>query len=118
MDLENVLYRKVIRWASKSPDGETPTVIELTEEINGFAIHRQDYENGTTLLEWLYGDKSDAIERAVELAIEIGHTMPPCEYCGEHVPNPCDAPESKDCRNLRAARPELFLTQAAKAVRR
>ena len=66
--MNNELYRSVIVPSRESPDGETPDVITVTAENNGYAIYRDCAEHGVRLIEWAHHDKNKLIEHAVMLA--------------------------------------------------
>jgi len=75
--MKNVLYQKIV--GPRPEPGSRPSLeyysleapqIVLTEEVNGFAIFHVSECGDVALVEWIYGEKNDAIERAVELAIE------------------------------------------------
>lgn len=63
--MQNTIYRSVI------DDGETPTVMVATEEVNGFAVFLDGdgssrYDN-STLIKWFSdGQREAAIEFAVD----------------------------------------------------
>ena len=66
---KNVLYKKNIVPAAQSPDGETPTAIWVTEEVNGYAVWLTGHDEGTILLDHFhYPGKDAAIEAGVDFA--------------------------------------------------
>lgn len=68
--MKNVLYRKVVVPATKSPDGESPSVVTVTEEVNGFAVFFESYDDGTNFLEW-FRNRDEAIEYGVDHATSL-----------------------------------------------
>jgi hypothetical protein len=77
--MKNVRYRKFVgprpepgsKLSLELYSLEAPEIV-LTEEVNGFAIFHINERGDVALVEWINGDRNDAIERAVELAIERG----------------------------------------------
>jgi hypothetical protein len=66
--MENVIYSKLIVPMRESHDGETPTQIELTEEINCFLLWRTGYDGNVLLNNWDKYSRTEAIEEAVREA--------------------------------------------------
>ena len=66
--MNNVIYERTISPGKQAPDGETSTDIVVTEEHNGFAVFRQDYD-GTTLIRW-FPDGGYNRTLAIELGVE------------------------------------------------
>jgi hypothetical protein len=67
--MNNILYQGIIKSAKECPGGEEPDEIVLTEESNGFAIWRCNYDE-RTLLDFMRFTKYTAIEKAVRLTLE------------------------------------------------
>lgn len=65
--MENVLYQSTIVPANESADGESPTILYVTEERNGFAVFRTCFHEGTVLLKW-FCRRDQAIEYGVDRA--------------------------------------------------
>ena len=66
--MQNEIYAKTVTPARDSADGETPTRVVLTEEVNGYAIWLQGHEYEGALLYFATSAlRSAAIERAVKL---------------------------------------------------
>jgi hypothetical protein len=62
----NVIYKKTLIPAAKAPDGETPTILFLTEEANGLAMICEGFDS-TELVRWFPKYRRDeAIEATVE----------------------------------------------------
>ena len=70
MALDNVLYRAVIVPIQKSSDGETPTSINVTHEVNGYAVIEESAE-GTRCLRWSHWDRDGIVEWAVDYARKV-----------------------------------------------
>lgn len=67
--MKNIIYEKTIVPASKSEDGQTPTRIILTQEVNGDAVFHSGFR-GTCVLQWFDPyQRNMAIEQAVALAV-------------------------------------------------
>jgi hypothetical protein len=64
--LNDEIYARAVQHRKDSPDGETPTVISVTRENNGYAVWRTDYD-GEKMLEFVR-DRNSAIEQGVEIA--------------------------------------------------
>lgn len=63
--MENCLYRKTIMPAKLSEDGESPTVLYVTKEANGYGVFLTGYHvDYGTLLKW-FTDRDEAIEYGV-----------------------------------------------------
>jgi hypothetical protein len=75
--MENILYAKTIVEACESADGETPTQIVLTEETNGFAFWRCDYDKDELLEFVRYGNHYQMIEKAVLLGLKEAKAADP-----------------------------------------
>ena len=54
------LYRACVVPAREAPDGETPTLVIVTEENNGYAVFLTGHNEGTRLLLWTQ-NRSEAI---------------------------------------------------------
>lgn len=67
MMLRNVIYRSVIVPAHEAEDGETPSIVSLTQEVNCFLLWYQSHEAGTVVWD-NFPDRDKAIEAAVDLA--------------------------------------------------
>jgi hypothetical protein len=65
--MKNILYKRTITWAANAPDGESPTILYLTEEVNFWAVTMDGYHHNHALLHIETHDKDKAIEKAVEL---------------------------------------------------
>jgi len=65
--MQNVIYNRTTVPARKAPDGETPTQIVVTEEVNLYCVWRLSYE-GTELLGTYHGGscREFALEDAVD----------------------------------------------------
>jgi hypothetical protein len=61
------LYRATIVPAPKSRDGETPGLVLVTEESNGFAVWYSDVDGDELIRFYRYG-RDQAIERGVSEA--------------------------------------------------
>jgi hypothetical protein len=68
--MNNELYRKCLLPARESLDGETPTLLIVTEENNGFGVWLTNCEDRQKLLKWK-DSREEAIEEGVFLADEI-----------------------------------------------
>jgi len=70
--MNSTIYGRIVRPANLAPDGETPTVILVTKENNGFAVFKESCEGGIELIKFFVGDgpsiRADAIEHGVKLA--------------------------------------------------
>src|SRR5215467_10909706 len=78
--MKNVLYQKQI---GPKPDPtmygveyEAPS-IRLTQEVNGFLISHDDGRGDVSVVEFIFGDQNEAIERAVDVAIEAARPTRP-----------------------------------------
>lgn len=58
------VYSKLFVSAKDSPDGETPTMIWLTEEKSGYALFFCSHKTGTIFTRW-FTNRNQAIEFAV-----------------------------------------------------
>ena len=68
INMENVLYRCVLVPAFAARDGETPTTLNVTQEVNGIAVLIDDVDT-TRLLKWfLNWQRDEAIEFGVTYA--------------------------------------------------
>lgn len=67
--MNNSLYKKILLDSSHT-DGETPIVLELTEEINGLIFWEYGPDSRNILFYEPPWNKDKAIERAVHLAKE------------------------------------------------
>lgn len=66
--MENEIYRKTIVPSKEATDGETPTVLHITEENNGFGVFLtdSDYPTYGKLLKWFSPyERNQAIEYGV-----------------------------------------------------
>lgn len=68
--MENDIYRRTIVPCKDSEDGETPTILWVTKEANGFGIFLTGYNVAWgTLLKWFnIHQRDDAIEYGVNEA--------------------------------------------------
>lgn len=66
--MENVIYQRTLMVTRLAEDGETPTILYLTKEVNGYAVIIDSFD-GVQLVQWVpaYKGQSHAIERAVTL---------------------------------------------------
>ena len=71
--MENTIYRKCVVHSSNSEDGESPTVLYVTQESNGFGVFTTGYDNiYGTLIKWFHShQKNEAIEFGVNHAEEM-----------------------------------------------
>lgn len=60
----SVLYRRILVEIQHSTDGETPTVLYVTREANGFALLLETPE-GVMCLDWSTYNQHGLIEKAV-----------------------------------------------------
>ena len=65
--MNNVLYYAVTRGIKDSPDGETPSVLHVTEENNGYHVWFTSFEAGRDHLKW-FDSPNAAIEYGVDTA--------------------------------------------------
>ena len=66
--MENDIYRKTIVPSRESQDGESPTVLYVTKEVNGYGVFLTGYHvDYGTLLKW-FSSRDDAIEYGVSEA--------------------------------------------------
>lgn len=79
--MENLIYRKIIVPASDLADGETPTELTLTKEVNGYLILLSSHSSPCGEVRAWYPCylRDDAIESAVAHArsLERRHTKQP-----------------------------------------
>lgn len=68
--MNNVIYESVTLPAGQSPDGETPSVVYVTEESNGFFVWLGSYDGGIGFLQW-FRWRSIAIEYGVDTARKL-----------------------------------------------
>lgn len=66
--MENVLYQKTIILAEDSEDGETATLVCVTEEANGYGVFLNGYK-GTWMLAFFAPYRKD---EAIEFGVEMG----------------------------------------------
>lgn len=68
--MNNVIYRGIVVPACEATDGETPTSVFVTEEVNLFVVWFESFESGTKVLKWFYNNnnRNMAIEHAVKSA--------------------------------------------------
>lgn len=84
--MKNVIYQGVTRPASEAPDGETPSLVLVTEEVNGFAVWTSSHDEGVELVcfhHYPNADRSGAIENGVLLARKLRreHSEQQAEAC-------------------------------------
>lgn len=65
--MQNAIYTKTIKPGSDAPDGETPTQIILTKEVNCHALWYVSFEE-VKMIEALRLTQSECIEIAVDRA--------------------------------------------------
>jgi hypothetical protein len=64
--VENILYSCVYVNGANSPDGETPSIIYVTNEVNCVAVWNSEFETPNTIIEH-FNNTNEAIEFAVDL---------------------------------------------------
>ena len=70
--LEDIIYERIIRDRKESPDSDTPEVLTLTRETNGYAIWYSSYELGKVCITLNhYWSRNTAIEEAVQIGMEL-----------------------------------------------
>jgi hypothetical protein len=67
INLKRICYSAVLRPSHQASDHETPTMVVVTEEINGWAMFLHSAEEGTVLKEFDLTSRDRVIERAVKL---------------------------------------------------
>lgn len=67
--MENICYSRTIKAAVKSPDGETPTMVRVTKEVNGFAVFYSSFEVGNMLVLW-----NTNRDKTIEFAVSTEET--------------------------------------------
>lgn len=81
--MENVIYKTIVIPAKESQDGESPTILYVTKEVNGFLLLRESYDGGTEVLDYNTYNGYGLIEKAVDLGrkerAEIAETCALCE---------------------------------------
>lgn len=71
MNFQHIIYQAVLAPRSESPDGETPDMLTLTEERNGYALFRTNFDS-CELVRWFFaGRRNEAIEAAVQVAMQL-----------------------------------------------
>ena len=65
--MNNEIYRGIVVSAMDSPDGETPTIVIVTEENNGWGIFLSGHNEGIKLKTWVSYSRDRAIEQAIDL---------------------------------------------------
>ena len=66
-----VIYRSIIVDADKSPDGETPTEIVVTQEVNTLLVWLCGHNEGSQIIHSDKWNRDAAIEWAVDKAREM-----------------------------------------------
>ena len=65
--MENVIYKAIVLEAAKSEDGESPTILYVTKEVNGWLLLRDSYDGGTEVIDFSPYSGFGLIEKAVDL---------------------------------------------------
>ena len=73
--MQSIIYQSIVKPASQSPDGETPDILVLTKEVNGWAAWHTGYDIGEKLLNFMTEGRAAAIEYAVDKARELRGTI-------------------------------------------
>ena len=69
--MNNILYSGTVISATDSIDGESPTCVLVTQEVNGFALWLQDYDGTKCLSFNPHVGRDLLLEKAVNTVIEM-----------------------------------------------
>ena len=73
--MKNVLYMKTIKFAQQAADGETPTSVYVTEEVNFYAVWLEGHDYHRALLHIEPVNRNAAIEKGVEFGAYREHEL-------------------------------------------